>query len=116
MQDLLGKVALISGGTTGIGLAAAKAFVVRGAKVVVAARNPERGIQAEQELRHLGGDAAFHRCDVSDPSAVADLRSEEHTSELQSQSNLVCRLLLEKKKKTQTSNTATDKTSSHRNR
>src|SRR2546427_4905762 len=31
--------------------------------------------------------------------AVADHRSEEHTSELQSQSNLVCRLLLEKKKK-----------------
>ncbi len=73
MQDLLGKVALISGGTTGIGLAAAKAFVASGAKVVVAARNPERGIQAEQELRHLGGDAAFRRCDVSDPSSVADL-------------------------------------------
>src|SRR2546430_3212163 len=32
---------------------------------------------------------------------VAVLRSEEHTSELQSQSNLVCRLLLEKKKKKQ---------------
>src|SRR2546430_6483305 len=32
------------------------------------------------------------------------LRSEEHTSELQSQSNLVCRLLLEKKKKTNTPN------------
>src|SRR5256886_12346693 len=32
-----------------------------------------------------------------------DLRSEEHTSELQSQSNLVCRLLLEKKKKKNTS-------------
>src|SRR2546430_10224143 len=32
---------------------------------------------------------------------IDDLRSEEHTSELQSQSNLVCRLLLEKKKKTQ---------------
>src|SRR2546430_11182825 len=31
--------------------------------------------------------------------AVADRRSEEHTSELQSQSNLVCRLLLEKKKR-----------------
>src|SRR2546427_9497205 len=30
---------------------------------------------------------------------VEELRSEEHTSELQSQSNLVCRLLLEKKKK-----------------
>src|SRR3989475_9220634 len=31
--------------------------------------------------------------------AIVDARSEEHTSELQSQSNLVCRLLLEKKKK-----------------
>src|SRR5688572_18969395 len=34
--------------------------------------------------------------------AVEEVRSEEHTSELQSQSNLVCRLLLEKKKKTHT--------------
>src|SRR5688572_31787521 len=33
------------------------------------------------------------------PSEVEGSRSEEHTSELQSQSNLVCRLLLEKKKK-----------------
>src|SRR2546430_8657660 len=38
--------------------------------------------------------------DPLDPRAAADPhRSEEHTSELQSQSNLVCRLLLEKKKK-----------------
>src|SRR2546430_4832274 len=35
---------------------------------------------------------------------LADLRSEEHTSELQSQSNLVCRLLLEKKKEQRTPN------------
>src|SRR2546427_1909461 len=35
---------------------------------------------------------------VVPPSALAAMRSEEHTSELQSQSNLVCRLLLEKKK------------------
>src|SRR2546430_9106192 len=35
--------------------------------------------------------------------SLADARSEEHTSELQSQSNLVCRLLLEKKKITQQS-------------
>src|SRR5688572_32636433 len=33
------------------------------------------------------------------PKAIPTARSEEHTSELQSQSNLVCRLLLEKKKK-----------------
>src|SRR5688572_32502618 len=37
---------------------------------------------------------------VTDSDARCGWRSEEHTSELQSQSNLVCRLLLEKKKKT----------------
>src|SRR2546430_11544686 len=44
------------------------------------------------------GNAADHRIAPGDKLA-ADERSEEHTSELQSQSNLVCRLLLEKKKK-----------------
>src|SRR5688572_32739893 len=44
---------------------------------------------ADSHRRHDNGHARHHR-----------LRSEEHTSELQSQSNLVCRLLLEKKKKT----------------
>jgi NAD(P)-dependent dehydrogenase (short-subunit alcohol dehydrogenase family) len=73
MQDLLGKVVMISGGTTGIGLAAAKEFVSRGAKVVVAARDKDRGVQAEHELILLGGDAAFCRCDVSDAASVAEL-------------------------------------------
>src|SRR5688572_31858553 len=41
---------------------------------------------------------AFPGVSVSCPKSVS-VRSEEHTSELQSQSNLVCRLLLEKKKK-----------------
>src|SRR5690349_23126714 len=36
-------------------------------------------------------------CDVCDEASVAALRSEEHTSELQSRRDLVCRLLLEKK-------------------
>src|SRR2546430_3922955 len=42
--------------------------------------------------------AATGRSNRSYPTACARGRSEEHTSELQSQSNLVCRLLLEKKK------------------
>src|SRR2546430_13617955 len=41
------------------------------------------------------------------PDYQIQIRSEEHTSELQSQSNLVCRLLLEKKKKTVSSSTTT---------
>src|SRR5690606_42062152 len=48
-----------------------------------------------------GGAAALHRHVLT---AVLDPRSEEHTSELQSRENLVCRLLLEKKK---TESTAT---------
>src|SRR5256886_8161761 len=54
----------------------------------------------------LGGcDPVYVRHDADLPHAMENIvdRSEEHTSELQSQSNLVCRLLLEKKKK----NTAT---------
>src|SRR2546430_7828709 len=48
--------------------------------------------------RVIVGDAGAH--DRSDYTVLGDSRSEEHTSELQSQSNLVCRLLLEKKKTT----------------
>src|SRR5438270_4205082 len=40
--------------------------------------------------------------EVRNDADLKSFRSEEHTSELQSQSNLVCRLLLEKKKKKQT--------------
>src|SRR2546430_13503471 len=51
-------------------------------------RSLERGVEAIRRGR--GGDHGHGRLGVT--------RSEEHTSELQSQSNLVCRLLLEKKK------------------
>src|SRR2546427_8054017 len=49
----------------------------------------------------LGQDAGL--ADFMPQLLLKDGRSEEHTSELQSQSNLVCRLLLEKKKKTSNS-------------
>src|SRR2546430_12111557 len=55
---------------------------------------------SRREGRLVGGVGVvlrLHREAVAAP--VDDPRSEEHTSELQSQSNLVCRLLLEKKKK-----------------
>src|SRR3989475_180187 len=47
----------------------------------------------------LRRDAGYEMRDAEAPDATRAARSEEHTSELQSQSNLVCRLLLEKKKK-----------------
>src|SRR5688572_32684915 len=55
-------------------------------------------------FRSPSGSAAWSRsrtwrCHRRDGTTRGSSRSEEHTSELQSQSNLVCRLLLEKKKK-----------------
>src|SRR2546430_12706414 len=56
----------------------------------------------------------FCRCPTLSEGWVRPSRSEEHTSELQSQSNLVCRLLLEKKKKRSTSSTSLSLTHSRR--
>src|SRR2546430_13738151 len=59
------------------------------------------GTPAELVAAHVGADVV--EVYLSGAEAEDARRSEEHTSELQSQSNLVCRLLLEKKKKHKTS-------------
>src|SRR5688572_32639353 len=76
--SLAGKIAFVTGASYGIGHGLARALALAGARVAVGARTRE---PLEALAKDIGG------------------RSEEHTSELQSQSNLVCRLLLEKKKK-----------------
>src|SRR2546430_7760218 len=65
----------------------------------------EFGLQLRQSLR-TGFEVSLAALSIHACSSFAahHLRSEEHTSELQSQSNLVCRLLLEKKKTTRHSN------------
>src|SRR2546421_2637530 len=55
-----------------------------------------------------GGGWAFGWGPQDDTASLAAMRSEEHTSELQSRSDLVCRLLLEKKKKKERENRCTD--------
>lgn len=50
-----GKVVLVTGGTSGIGKAAATALAAMGADVVVVGRNPERGAEAVEEIRARGG-------------------------------------------------------------
>src|SRR2546430_7491677 len=52
-----------------------------------------QNLHVTERITRTGQDTIVYQFKVEDP------RSEEHTSELQSQSNLVCRLLLEKKKK-----------------
>lgn len=65
--QLENKVAIITGGASGIGLAAAKAFIASGAKVVIADIQDELGRQAEQQL---GDSAKFVRTDVTDEAQV----------------------------------------------
>src|SRR5689334_24690525 len=60
---------------------------------------PLRGWLAQRFHRLFEREAALYKEIVSRIGAYAGQRSEEHTSELQSQFHLVCRLLLEKKKK-----------------
>ena len=71
-----GRVAIVTGGTSGIGLAIAKALADAGAKVVVAGRSQERGDEALEALRKDGLDADFHSCEVGDAGSVSRLVEE----------------------------------------
>jgi len=73
MTKLNGKTALITGGTSGIGMETAKLFAQEGAKVVLAGRNVKRGKSIEAEIRQAGGEATFLACDVSDEAQVKEL-------------------------------------------
>lgn len=65
------KVAIVTGGDSGIGLATAKRFGSEGAKVVLVARNPEKLQKAEREVRTSGAANVWAaQCDVSKESEV----------------------------------------------
>ncbi|APZ55285.1 SDR family oxidoreductase [Salipiger abyssi] len=68
---LAGRVALITGGGSGIGFGIAKAFAAAGAKLVLASRNAERLEGAVSQLKEMGAEAMAVTCDVRDPEAVA---------------------------------------------
>src|SRR5580658_4031560 len=69
-QELANKVAIVTGGASGIGRATAELFVEEGANVVIADVNDALG---EEVAGTLGAAAAFKRTDVSDPQQIQDL-------------------------------------------
>ena len=69
-QKLAGKVAIITGGSDGIGEATALRFAEEGAKVVIMARGETKGLNVQENIRSKGGDATFISCDVSNSESV----------------------------------------------
>jgi NAD(P)-dependent dehydrogenase (short-subunit alcohol dehydrogenase family) len=73
MGILAGKVAVITGGTRGLGRAIAQAFASEGAAVVVASRSAEAVEQTVRDLTAAGAQASGIPCDVSDLAQVRAL-------------------------------------------
>lgn len=73
--DLTGRTAVVTGGTRGIGLALAEAYVVAGANVVVASRKAEACARTEQHLKDMGGNALgvpTHLGELDDLTTLVD--------------------------------------------
>jgi len=73
MNGLVGKIALVTGGSSGIGRSAALAFAREGAKVTIGDVQVEAGQETVQMIREVGGQAVFVQADVSKASDVEAL-------------------------------------------
>src|SRR5258708_11840681 len=71
--DLTNKIAVVIGGTSGIGLALAKGLAIAGADVVATGRRAELARSATQEIRALGRRSIEISCDVTDESSLKEL-------------------------------------------
>lgn len=74
MGKLDGKVALVTGGTSGIGGASALLFAQEGAVVVIIGRDVERGKQKEKEIITNGGLVEYVPCDVGNINDIINLK------------------------------------------
>ena len=77
-MKLEGKVALVTGGTSGIGGASARLFAEEGAAVIAVARNEKRGKEFESACREKGLNVSFLPCDVTDREQITEAHKKIH--------------------------------------
>jgi NAD(P)-dependent dehydrogenase (short-subunit alcohol dehydrogenase family) len=73
MSSMRDRAVLVTGGSSGIGAAAARSLAAAGARVMIAARGAERGEALARELRERGGDVRFLQADLARPEDVERL-------------------------------------------
>lgn len=79
MTDLRGKIALVTGGSRGIGAAIAKELALKGAYVAVNyVRNSDSAERVAAEIRAFGGEVTLFKADVSDSKGAHDLVDAVH--------------------------------------
>ena len=94
-DKLKGKVAIITGGNSGIGESTAELFAAEGASVVIAARREDEGLKVRDSIRTSGGSAEFVRCDVTKPSDIKTVVAA--TIDIYKGIGMICNIIFKRK-------------------
>lgn len=74
IKRLQGKIALITGATSGIGEASARLFAEEGATVFIVGRDENKGNNIKTDINSIGGKAYYYKCDVTNETEIKELK------------------------------------------